>query len=343
MQTRLRVSGRALAAATLAAVVSLTACGGNLGDQGSQGSQTATAGAAAFPERAINLLVGQDPGGSTDLIARAAAEPAAADLKQPITVLNKPGANGAVAAKELAGTKADGYTIMVFVGSLAYITPLAVAPEEAVDINNYEVITGLSQDDYVLVTGPDSGFKTVKEIVDAKKPIKYGTTGVGTGSQLSQALLFNQTGIQATAVPFDGGAPTLTAVMGGQVDVASIQLGEAQPQIKAGKIVPLVTFAEKRPSYMPDTPTAIEAGYNVPVQQSRAIVAPKGTPKDVIDRLRAAFQKSFETQAYKDFNAQRLLTPNEVDGPTLLKQWTGSLQSYRDLVAKYKIDMSGKS
>jgi tripartite-type tricarboxylate transporter receptor subunit TctC len=232
---------------------------------------------------------------------------------------------------------------MVFVGSLAYITPLAVAPEEAVDINNYEVITGLSQDDYVLVTSPDSGFKTVKDIVDAKRAIKYGTTGVGTGSQLSQALLFNQTGIQATAVPFDGGAPTLTAVLGGQVDVASIQLGEAQPQIKAGKIVPLVTFAEKRPSYMPDTPTAIEAGYNVPVQQSRAIVAPKGTPKEVIDRLLTSFQKAFKTQAYKDFNAQRLLTPNEVDGPTLLKQWTGALQSYRDLVAQYKIDMSGKS
>ena len=76
---------------------------------------------------------------------------------------------------------------MVFVGSLAYITPLAVAPDEAVDINNYEVVTGISQDDYVLVANPQTGFKTVKDIVDAKRPIKYATTGVGTGSQLSQA------------------------------------------------------------------------------------------------------------------------------------------------------------
>ncbi|TYB62220.1 tripartite tricarboxylate transporter substrate binding protein [Nonomuraea sp. PA05] len=336
MNTRLRVPHRVMAVATFAAVLSLTACGGNIGDQGAET-------AAAFPQRAISVLVGQDPGGSTDLIARALADPASADLKQPITVLNKPGANGAVAAKELAGAKPDGHTLMVFNGSLAYITPLAVAAGEAVDINNYEVITGLSQDDYVLIANPKTGFKTVKDIVDAKRPIKYGTTGVGTGSQLSQALLFSQAGIDATAVPFDGGAPTLTAVMGGQVDVGSVQLGEAQAQIKAGKVVPLVTFAEKRPSYMPDTPTAVEAGYNVPVQQSRAIVAPKGTPKDVIDRLRSAFGKSFATQAYKDFNAERLLTPNEVDGATLLKQWTGSLQSYRDLVGKYKIDMSGEA
>ncbi|MGJ6965972.1 tripartite tricarboxylate transporter substrate binding protein [Streptosporangium sp. G11] len=336
MQSRLRVPRRVATAATFAAVILLAGCGGNLGDQGSEA-------AASYPQRAISLLVGQDAGGSTDLIARAAADPAGADLKQPITVLNKPGANGAVAAKELAGAKPDGYTIMLFVGSLAYITPLAVASGEVVDIKNYEVVTGLSQDDYVLVASPKTGFKTVKDIVDAKREIKYATTGVGTGSQLSQALLFSQTEVSATAVPFNGGAPALTAVMGGQVDVASVQLGEAQPQIKAGKVVPLVTFAEKRPSYMPDTPTAVEAGYNVPVQQSRAVVAPKGTPKDVVDRLRAAFQKAFAAQAYKDFNAQRLLTPNEVDGATLLRQWTGSLQTYRGLVEQYKIDLSGKS
>ena len=172
---------------------------------------------------------------------------------------------------------------MIFNGSLAYITPLAVAEDEAVDIEDYEIVTGLSQDDYVLVAAPGSGFKTVKDLTGAGRPIKFGTTGVGTGSQLSQELLFAQADIQATAVPFDGGVPALTAVLGGQVDVGSIQLGEAMEQIEAGKLTPIVTFAEKRPTYLADTPTAVEAGYDVPVQQSRAIVAPKGTPKEVID------------------------------------------------------------
>jgi tripartite-type tricarboxylate transporter receptor subunit TctC len=323
-------------AALLAAVLLLTACGGNLGNDESDA-------ASSFPERAVSLLVGQDAGGSTDLIARALADPAGADLKESITVLNKAGANGALAAKELASAKADGYTIMIFVGSLAYITPLAVGPADAVDINDYEVVTGISQDDYVLVASTQSGFKTVKDIVDANRPVKYATTGVGTGSQLSQQLLFAQAKVTATAVPFNGGAPALTAVLGGQVDVASVQLGEAQAQIKAGKVVPVVTFADKRPTYMPDTPTAKEAGYNAPVQQSRAIVAPKGTPKEVLDRLRTAFQKSFADTKYKDFNTQRMLTANEVDGPALLKQWTGSLDTYRKLVDEYKINLSGKA
>jgi len=335
MHSRLRAPRRLAAGALMATALALSACGGNLGNN--EGSN-----ASAFPERAVTVLVGQDAGGSTDVIARALAEPAAGDLKQPVTVVNKAGANGAVAAKELASAKADGYTLMLFVGSLAYITPLAVGPSDAVDIKNYEIVTGVSQDDYVLVANPATGFKTLQDIINAKRPIKYATTGVGTGSQLSQALLFGQAGVQATAVPFNGGAPALTAVLGGQVDVASVQLGEAAANVKAGKVTPIVTFATKRPTYMADTPTAAEAGYNVPVQQSRAIVAPKGTPKEVIDRLRAAFQKSFAAQAYKDFNTQRMLTPNEVDGATVMKEWTGALESYRTLVEKYKINMSGK-
>jgi tripartite-type tricarboxylate transporter receptor subunit TctC len=327
---------KTLPAIGLTTVLALTGCGGNL-DSGNSGTA-----AAAYPERAVTLLIGQDAGGSTDLIGRALAEPASADLKQPVTVQNRPGANGAVAAKELAAAKADGYTIMVFVGSLAYITPLAVPADQAVDINDYEVVTGISQDDFVLIANPQTGFTTVKDIVDAKRPIKFATTGVGTGSQLTQTLLFAQAGVDATAVPFNGGAPALTAVLGGQVDVAAVQLGEAKKQIEAGKATPIDTFATQRPTYMPDTPTATEAGYNVPVQQSRAIVAPKGTPKEVVDRLRAAFGKSFAEQGYQAFNAERLLTPNEVDGAALLQQWNTSLTTYKDLVTQHKINLSGK-
>ncbi|GIE94109.1 tripartite tricarboxylate transporter substrate binding protein [Paractinoplanes rishiriensis] len=325
MKTRL--CGAALA------VVLAAGCGGNLGND------DAPAAAAKFPAGAITMLVGQDAGGSTDLIGRALADQAGQKLGVPVTVQNRPGANGAIAAKELASAKPDGQTVMVFVGSLAYITPLAVPASEAVDINDYEVVTGISQDDYVLVASPKTGFKSVQDMVNAKRPVKFGTTGVGTGSQLCSQLLFAAAGIQATAVPFDGGAPTLTAVLGGQVDVAAVQLGEAQAQITAKKINPIVTFAQKRPSYLPDTPTAVEAGYNAPVQQSRAIVAPKGTPPEVVAALRGAFQAAFAAASYQEFNAKRLLTPNEVDGATVLQQWNAHLTTYRDLVAKNNITM----
>jgi tripartite-type tricarboxylate transporter receptor subunit TctC len=320
-----------------ALAVALTACGGNLGSGGSGGSD-----AAEFPGGdPVTILVGADPGGSTDLIARALAEPASGDLGVPVVVENRPGANGALAARELATAAPDGHRLMIFNGSLAYITPLAVSPEEAVDIADYEIITGVSQDDYVLVTAPTSGLRTVQDLVNAGRPITYGTTGVGTGSELSQALLFNQAGIPASAVPFDGGSPTLTAVLGGQVDVGSIQLGEAVEQIQAGTLTPIVTFARQRPSYLPDTPTAVEAGYDVPVQQSRAVAAPKGTPPAVLDRLRASFQKAFASDAYKQFNTDNQLTPNEVGGEELRGQWTGSLDDYRRVTEQYGIKLGG--
>jgi tripartite-type tricarboxylate transporter receptor subunit TctC len=319
----------------LVTALSLAACGGNLGGGGSEDA------AASFPDGPITLLVGQDAGGSTDLIARALADQASEELGVPITVENRPGANGAVAAQELAGAEADGQTLMTFVGSLAYITPLAVSEEEAVDINDYTVVTGISQDDYVLVTSPQTGFTTVDDIVNAGRPITFGTTGVGTGSQLSQELLFAQTGIEATAVPFDGGSPTLTAVLGGQVDVGSVQLGEAAAQIEAGELVPIVTFAEERPQYLPDTPTAVEAGYDVPVQQSRAIAAPDGTPDEVVTQLEEAFQTAFASAEYQAFNEERLLTPNEIGGEELQQQWTENLENYRSLVEEYDIDLGG--
>lgn len=327
MTRKLVVSGLGLALA-----LTVSACGSNLGGGASDTDE--------FPGGdPITIYVGADPGGSTDLIARALAEPVSDDLGVAVTVENKPGANGALAAKELAGKSADGHTIMVFNGSLAFITPLAVAEDEAVDIADYEIVTGVSQDDYVLVTAPASGLKTVEDIKNTGRTVKYGTTGVGTGSELSSALLFGQAGIPATAVPFDGGNPTLTAVLGGQVDVGAIQLGEAVEQIEAGKLTPIVTFAEKRPSYLPDTPTAVEAGYDTPVQQSRAIFAPKGTPKKVLDTLRASFEKGFDTDAYKKFNTDNQLTPNEVGGDELRTQWTDNLEKYRGIVDQYSIKL----
>ncbi|HYH72673.1 MAG TPA: tripartite tricarboxylate transporter substrate binding protein [Nocardioides sp.] len=333
MTTNHRARRWATTGAGLALALSLAACGGNVGG----GSE---ADGEDFPGGdPITIFVGQDPGGSTDLIARALADEISDDLGVAVTVENKPGANGALAAQELAGENADGHTLMVYNGSLAYITPLAVAEGEAPDIADYEIVTGISRDDYVLVTAPSSGFTTVEDLENAGRPITFGTTGVGTGSQLSQELLFNQAGIEATAIPFDGGSPTLTAVLGGQVDVGSIQLGEAIEQIEAGELTPIVTFAEERPEYLSDTPTAVEEGYDVPVQQARAVFAPKGTPDDVLESLREAFQTAFESEAYQSFNEDNQLTPHEIDGDELREEWSGNLDEYRSVVEEFDIQL----
>ncbi|AOS64035.1 Bug family tripartite tricarboxylate transporter substrate binding protein [Actinoalloteichus hymeniacidonis] len=334
MTTSIGTRRRAATGLGLALTLSMTACGGNLGGGSSDG--------ADFPDgNPISIYVGQDPGGSTDLIGRALADGATADLDVAITVENIPGANGTLAARQLEGDRADGHTLMIFNGSLAYITPLAVSESEAVDIEDFEIVSGLSQDDYVLVTAANSGFETIDDLAEADRSITYGTTGVGTGSQLSQAALFAQADIESTAVPFDGGSPTLTAVLGGQVDVGSIQLGEAAAQIEAGELTPIVTFARERPTYLSDTPTAVEAGYDVEVQQSRAVFAPKDTPQEVIDALRESFQTVFDSEVYQNFNTDNQLTPNEVDGEELREQWSTNLDTYRSMVEEFDIDMGG--
>jgi tripartite-type tricarboxylate transporter receptor subunit TctC len=334
MTTNNRARRWATAGTGFALALSLAACGGNVGG----GSD---ADAAEYPDGPVTILVGADPGGSTDLIARAAAEGMSDDLGVAVTVENRPGANGALSLQELAGEEPDGQTLAIFNGSLAYITPFAVAEDEAVSIEDYDVITGLSLDDYVLVTAPDSGFATVEDLAAAGRPITFGTTGVGTGSQLAQTVLFKQADVKGTDIPFDSGKPALTAVLGNQVELATIQLGEAMPQIEAGKVSPLLVFSEERNSFLPDTPTAKEAGYDVPVAQYRAVAAPKGTPQEVKDKLLAAFQESFKSDAYKEFNKKNVLTPKEISGEEVVTEWKAYAAKYKELVEKHGISLSG--
>ncbi|HSN36396.1 MAG TPA: tripartite tricarboxylate transporter substrate binding protein [Arthrobacter sp.] len=321
-----------LGAASAVALLALTACG-NVAAGSTE--------SAKFPSGPVNLTVGQAPGGSTDLIARAISEGASKTLGAPVPVVNKPGANGALASKEVAGKPADGQNLVLLNASLITITPLAVTQDEAVNIDDFDVIAGLSQDDYVLVASEKSGFKTITDVTGAGRNITFGTTGVGTGSQLAQTVLFKQADVKGTDVPFDSGKPALTAVLGNQVELATVQLGEAMPQIKAGKVAPLLVFSEERNSFLPDTPTAKESGYDVPVAQYRAVAAPKGTPQDVKDKLLAAFRETFKSDAYKSFNEQNLLTPKEISGEEVVTQWKDYAVKYKALVEKYSISLNG--
>ncbi|MFE4542402.1 Bug family tripartite tricarboxylate transporter substrate binding protein [Arthrobacter sp. NPDC056727] len=328
--TRRTVLGT-MSAFTLLAV---TACGGNVASGGSADS-------SKYPSGPVTLTVGQAPGGSTDLIARALAEGSSKTLGQPMPVVNKPGANGALATKEVAGKPADGQELVLLNASLITITPLAVSADEAVNIDNLDIIAGLSQDDYVLIASSKSGFKSFKDVTDAGRNVTYGTTGVGTGSQLAQTVLFKQAKVKGTDVPFDSGKPALTAVLGNQVELATVQLGEAKAQIDAGQVTPLLVFSEKRNSFLPNVPSAKEAGYDVPVAQYRAVAAPKGTPQEVKDKLLAAFQETFKTDAYKEFNKKNLLTPKEITGEEVVSEWKGYAAKYKELVEKYGISLSG--
>jgi tripartite-type tricarboxylate transporter receptor subunit TctC len=180
----------------------------------------------------------------------------------------------------------------------------------------------------------------VDDLKAAKGKVTYGTTGVGTGSQLSCALLVGSAGAQGEAVPFDGGAPALTAVLGGQVDTACLQIGEAIENIEAGKIVPLTVFGSERVEYLPDVPTAQEQGLDVEVAQYRFMTVPKGTPQDVKDTIVEAMQATFETEEYQSFNEDNSLTPMEISGEEVVTQLEADKERYAALVEEFGINLA---
>jgi tripartite-type tricarboxylate transporter receptor subunit TctC len=328
-RTRVRAG---LVAATAAAAVALTAC---------SGVQTSTEGGKGgdWPSGSVEMYVGASAGGSSDLISRAVSKGLSDDLGASFPVINREGANGALAAAEVAKAKPDGSVIAIQNASLFTITPLAVAENEVTNLDDFDVVQGVSRDDYVLVTNPASGYKSLKDLEAATRVVRYGTTGVGTGAQLAAALLFKNTNVESQDVPFDGGAPALAAVLGNQVDVASIQVGEAIENIQAGKLMPLAVFGPDRIEYLPNVPTAKEQGLDVEVTQYRFMTTPKGTPQDVKDKLVEGMKATFETEEYKSFNKQNSLTPMELSGDEVKTQLQADQKRYADLVKQYGINL----
>lgn len=321
--------------AALAAVTALTlsACGGvkTTLPGGGDGQE--------YPRGTVEMYVGASPGGSSDLISRAVGNGLSESLGGTFAVINREGANGALAAAETAVADADGSTISIQNASLFAITPLAVAEDEVTDIDDFEVVGGISRDDYVMVTNPDSGYTSLDDISSAGSTVTYATTGIGTGAQLSCGLTMKSSGAPAEAVPFDGGAPALTAVLGGQVDTACLQIGEAIENIESGELTPLSVFSPERIEYLPDVPTATEQGLPVEVYQYRFMTVPKGTPQEVQDRLAEGMEETFATSEYQEFNEQNSLTPMEITGEEVVEQLELDNQRYADLIEKYDLDM----
>ncbi len=323
---------RSLAALAAAAVLVVTACDGAPADASS-------AAGGAWPAGAVDMLVGYTAGGSSDLISRAVAKGLAIDLDQPFRVTNRQGGNGAAAAADLAAAPADGTLLSIQNASLYTITPLAVAAGEVSHIDDVDVVHGISSEDYVLVTSPETGLRTIADLQMAQRPLRYGTAGLGTGAQLSGALLMKDAGVLSEAVPFDGGAPNLAAVLANDVDIAVIHVGEAIENIDSGKLVALNVFSPERIDFLPDVPTARELGYDVVVSQYRFMTVPKGTPAAVTGPLVAGLKSTFASAAYQRFNEQNSLTPMEIPGNQVLAQLAEDGRRYAEMVTAGGIDL----
>jgi tripartite-type tricarboxylate transporter receptor subunit TctC len=250
---------------------------------------------AQYPDRPITMIVPFPPGGVADLTGRPVAAAMEKVLKQPIVVQNRAGAGGAVGMAAAANAKPDGYTILTALSSISIIPEAdkLFDRKPAYTIDQLVPIALLSADPTVLVVPADSPWKTVKDFVDdaRKRPdqIAYSSSGVYGTLHMAMAMFAAAADIKLRHVPFSGGGPALTAILGGNVQALASGPGPVATQIAAGKLRALATWGAKRLPTMPNVPTFLELGFpEVEFYIWAGLFAPRGTPEDAMKALRAA-------------------------------------------------------
>ncbi len=282
------------------------------------------ASAAEFPEKEVQIVVPYAAGGATDLIFRAIAATTGKYLGKAAVVVNRPGGGGATGFTEGAQAKPDGYTIT------SVITPLTILPHQvktSFSYKDFEPILNVVSDPSMFLVKAESPWKNVQDLVVYAKThpgtITVGNSGAGGGVHLI-ALAFEKTaGVKFNHIPFSGGGPSVTALLGGHINAVSVSPPEGIAHVKAGKLRIVALFAENRFELFPDVPTVQEQGIDFTMGQWRGLAAPKGTPPEVVQKLHDAFKKGMEDPVFIK-NAKDMAVNLHYLGP----------ESFRKLIAQ---------
>jgi tripartite-type tricarboxylate transporter receptor subunit TctC len=256
--------------------------------------------AAEFPTKEVQIIIPYASGGATDLIFRALAATTGKYLGKAVIVVNRPGGGGAVGCTEAAQAKPDGYTLV------SAITPLTILPHQvktAFTYKDFNPVINVVSDPCMFLVRPDAPWKSLKEFLDyAKKNpdmITVGNSGAGGGVHLIALAFEKAAGVKFNHIPFAGGGPSITALLGGHINAVSVSPPEGIEHVKAGKLKIIALFAEKRFAMFPDVPTVKEQGIDFVMGQWRGLAAPKGTPPNVIKKLHDAFKKGMDDPVFQ--------------------------------------------
>ena len=257
----------------------------------------------AYPGRPIRLLMPAAPGGPVDVIGRTVGAGLAEALGQQIVMDNRAGAGGIIGSEILVHAAPDGYTLM-----FAHSGPLAIesAMHSKLSYNplkDFAPVSLVAESPYALIVAPSSPAKSVKDLVALAKSrpgkFHFGSGGIGTGLHMAGELLNVAAGIKMVHVPYKGAAPSMTAMMGGEVDTMFNGVSSALPHVKAGRIRALAVSTAKRTPLFPELPTVAESGLKYETGGWYGLVAPARTPKAITGKVQASLHKALNTPDMK--------------------------------------------
>jgi len=259
---------------------------------------------STYPSRPIKLVVPYPPGALTDLLARAIGERLSANHKQSVFVDNKPAAGTLVGAEFVARQPADGYTLLMATSTTLGISPALYRPSPIDPVRDFAPIAQVGSVNFFLIANPAFPAKTVREMIDAirRNPGKYNYASVGSGSphHLFMETLKTELGLDIQHVPYKGTPAALTDLLTGTIQVMFADATIAVPNIQAGKVIALGTSAAKPTTLLPGVPPIAVTVPGFDWQAWQGIVAPAGTPKEIVARLNAELQKIQSTPEFRD-------------------------------------------
>ncbi len=266
----------------------------------------AAAAQEAYPSRPVSLVVPFPPGGVADLTARPVAAAMERLLKNPVGVVNKTGAAGAVGMQFVATSRPDGYTLLLALSSISIIPEAdkLFGRPPAFTVDQFAPIALISADPTILVVRAESPWKTAREFIeDARKrpgQISYSSSGIYGTLHMAMELLSHSAGIKLRHVPYAGAGPALTAILGGHVDALASGPAVVLPHIKSGKLRALAGWGDKRVAALPEVPTFRELGYpEAEFYIWAGVFAPKGTPEPVLRKLRETLRAAVADPEFK--------------------------------------------
>jgi tripartite-type tricarboxylate transporter receptor subunit TctC len=261
-------------------------------------------GAYAFPDRPVRLIVTSPAGGPPDIIARVLTDRLSPALGQPVVVENRSGgAGGTIAAKSVIAADPDGYTLLIGTTSSLLIAPL-IYKNAGYTSDTFAPIAGLSETIEVLAMHPSVQASSVAESVKLAKSqpgaLRYGSAGIGTLPHLEGELLKERAQIDITHVPYRGGGPALTGLLGGEVQIFFSTLTQMLPYIQAGQLRGLAVASAARSPLAPDLPTMVESGFDGFVTASITfLVAPPGTPLSIRQQISEGVARALASDEVK--------------------------------------------